>query len=239
MAIQMEPRHVLHSSRVRMSQLCHLALLVALVGCTNVPKSQQCLTCPGESLKSRGLDSRMWIQKRFAAPFLLKGWVASAGCAGIIGDPVEAFLKLYLQNETSMLAILSPSNMASSGAVRIRSGEQAINFVQFFTRRDTFFLFDWPDALDLTVTKTNAAGLQYGAVPPELYRRLRCEPAVVSEDSGGYVVRRYVVQCKTGKQGYPVSKLVEHVGRKGQYYLISSETVAEIGDEYIMIPGFM
>lgn len=183
----------------------------------------------------------VFLMNVYPLPFITSDWTTFSGVEGaVIGYPIEAYLKCYIRGRGITIRVTCPSDFSGLGAVYIKSENEALSFVQFFNRGDTFFMFNEPRAIELSLAPIEAEEIpsRPGSLSRILYNKLGIELPSVYRESDGFICRRYVVEAKMTEKGYPLQKRVERVTVDGDYQLLSSQMIATIPGDAIHIPRF-
>ena len=230
--------------------------LLALASCTAAPHKDVQQT--NERPKALDKAPDIYLAERLELPFLADGWAAFTGWEGQPQVPLEAISRFYIRRGEQTLRIDQPSDFAKHGAVRIKSVNDALAFLQLFTGEETFFLFPevnaidivrWSEEMDKDQPESEAEELaEYGISPaeahvaclsPEAYDRLKLAPPVVHEEPNRFVCRRFIVRCARVGDVYELAEQREAVSKDGAYGLLSSTLVGTIPVDEIVIPeGF-
>jgi hypothetical protein len=149
--------------------------------------------------------------------FNTKGYAFYKGGRGILGTPIEAYLRLIAVKGSEKIEIPRVSDLKAR--VIIESPAQALQFVRLFTSLKTHYLFpeipyvepseaeDLPDA---------------GEYTKEYAERIRLKPATSKPEGNGFIVERNLLDS-TGK----LFRATERVGTDGGYALLKTTTIDE------------
>jgi hypothetical protein len=149
--------------------------------------------------------------------FDTRGYTFWKGVRGVIGTPVEASLKLVAVKGDEKVEIKTVADLKDR--VVIASPEQALGFVRLFTSLDTHYLFDDVGYIEPRLARN---GPGPGECTAEYEARMNVRPISVRQDDDAFVVERHVLE-RTGR----LVRVVERVGRNGEYSLERATTIDE------------
>jgi hypothetical protein len=165
------------------------------------------------------MSEQIWFleDKAIRVSFDTKGYAFYKGGRGILGTPVEAYLRLIAVKGGEKMEIPSVSDL--KGRVVIRSPEEALEFVRLFTSIETHYLFPDIQYIEPTLVN-NAPGL--GEYTEEYKQRMNLEPPRYRQEGDVYVIERNLVD-RDGK----FFRATERVGRDGDYSLLKALIIDE------------
>ena len=160
--------------------------------------------------------------------FQVKGKLI-VGTTGAIGDPIEAFEKLYFDSGGRYETITRLSQL--KGKVKIASPEAALDFVRLRTSRRTWYLVvDYPKErawAEVYVTGANDNSGYFGACPPAIFARLGLKKTSVQALPDGFLVRRNIIH--DNNRGDSITNLFaieEKVFSDGGYAVLKARRVS-------------
>lgn len=148
------------------------------------------------------------------------------GCEGLLGFPVEAFLRLVVVHGREVRLLNTTTSLV--GYVAITNEAQALEFVRLFSERSTHYLFDDSEYIELSRVNTN------GAVVFDVARAKAAGVPVddlsphVTRLGNGFTVCRYVAS----REGPPaifdhsIFRLTESVANNGAYRIVEKHLAA-------------
>ncbi len=158
----------------------------------------------------------------------------------VVGDPISAYLHLFLVSENQGLQVHSLSELR--GKVTIRTKEDALAFVRLASSATTYRFFGGPFRLEILPREQFNVNVTYG--DGEAYELLRKLPngyygiastaelvalglksATVRKSANGFVIERPVVVFSSGPDGKSqVIDVTEWVGHDGTYREMGAST---------------
>jgi len=216
-----------------------LALLVGAVAVLLAPSGGDCSRrSAAPATPSKGVAVPPSMHEPFiGVPFLLPGERLGIGY-GLLGDPISAFEKLYLENKHGLTLVTGPAELV--GHVRIDSPDKALRYVRLFTSPTTVKSFQLPvwlevvpaSVVDLEFLYGRKRTLEevrrwleirrekreYGVVTDREWRALRLSAPSVKRVGANFVVTRGLVQI-TERSAWGtgiVQQVEETVSRDGR-----------------------
>jgi hypothetical protein len=172
--------------------------------------------------------------REILVPFDIGDYRLIPGCAGDLGEPVEAFLLLYAVAAASTTHIAGPTDL--SGITRaVRSSEEALAFVRLFTSPRSHFLFDKQQTiLDLVVAGPDAR--QAGEVSREVAQRLWLPALRCVEASGAFEIERCLVRAQDAMTARTVLLRTERVSADGDYRWVGERVLGLLSPDEVAMP---
>lgn len=127
------------------------------------------------------------------------------GGRGILGTPLEAFLRLIGVQGDRKIEIEKIDDL--KGKVSITTPDEALEFVRLFSSFDTHYLFK---------------EMQYVEPTPTDYQTHQLKPPQVAPQGNGFLIERNLVD-KAGR----LLRSKEYTGKDGTYSLLSSDVIDE------------
>ena len=165
------------------------------------------------------MAEQIWFlkDKPVRVSFDTKGYAFYKGGRGILGTPIEAYLRLIAVKGDEKIEILRVSDLKTR--VVINSPQDALEFVRLFTSSKTHSLF--PEVLNIEPSEAeDLPGA--GEYTKEYAERIGLEPATSTPEGNGFIVERNLLDS-TGK----LFRATESVGRDGDYALLRRMTIDE------------
>lgn len=154
------------------------------------------------------------------------------GCRGVLGDPVEAFMRLVAVQGESKYMLNTRTGLVDF--VTIKNGQQALDFVRLFSRKETHYLFDDADFLELPAYKTGSA-FWYNNESAKRARDagvpIDNPPVHVNQTNGAYRITRYAMDWHRN-----ILRVVETIGTNGAYRISNRKIVAR--DIWALMPMY-
>ena len=154
------------------------------------------------------------------------------GCRRICGLPSEAFMRLVAVRGTTKYMLNTRTSLV--GFVQIDTGQKALDFVRLFSKRETHYLFDDADFLELP---PSGAGSPFWHDIDSANRARRAgipidnPPVEVTESNGTYRITRYGMDWDRH-----VLKVTEIVGTNGTYAIADRQILAH--DIWALMPAY-
>jgi len=144
------------------------------------------------------------------------------GCQGELGRPPEAFMRLVAVRGESKYLLNTRTGLV--GFVAITNKQQALDFVRLFSRKETHYLFDDADFLELPKYTKGSSFWNHA----ESARRARnsgipidAQTVDVAETNGAYRITRYAMDWNLN-----ILKVVETVAANGVYTIVDRQVMA-------------
>ena len=165
------------------------------------------------------MSEQIWFleDKPVRVSFDTKGYAFYQGGRGILGTPIEAYLRLIAVKGGEKIEIPSVSDLKAR--VIIESPTQALEFVRLFTSPETHYLFPEIPYIEASEAEDLPGAGEY---TKEYAERVKLEPATSKPEGNGFIVERNLADS-TGK----LFRATESVGRDGDYALLRSMTIDE------------
>jgi hypothetical protein len=165
------------------------------------------------------MSEQIWFleDKAIRVSFDTKGYAFYKGGRGILGTPVEAYLRLIAVKGGEKMEIPSVSDL--KGRVVIRSPEEALEFVRLFTSIETHYLFPDIPYVEPAVAEHVPC---LGEYTEEYKERMNLEPARSRREGNDFVIERNLVD-----RGGKLFRVTERVGRDGNYSFMKTVLIDE------------
>jgi hypothetical protein len=163
------------------------------------------------------MPEEFWILEKepIRVSFDTKGYSFYKGGKGLLGSPVESYLRLIAVKKKDNVEISSVSDLIYR--VVIKSPQEALEFVRLFTSIETHYLFPKIHYIE-PVIAVDTQGL--GEYSGEYRERMNLEKAKTSQEKDYFVIERNLLD-RAGK----LFRAIEHVGRDGAYSLIKKTII--------------
>lgn len=172
--------------------------------------------------------------REILVPFDIGDYRLIPGCAGDLGEPVEAFLMLYAVTAASTTHIAGPTDLSAITRA-VRSEEEALAFVRLFTSPRSHFLFDKQQAiLDLVVAGSDTR--RPGEVSGEVARRLSLPAVRCVQAAGAFEIERCLVRAQNAVTARTVLLRSERVFTDGGYVLASERVLGSLSPDEVAMP---
>jgi hypothetical protein len=172
--------------------------------------------------------------REILVPFDIDDHRLIPGCAGELGEPLEAFLVLYAVAATGTTQIATPADLSRITRA-VRTEAQALAFVRLFTSPPTHFLFDKQQAvLDLVVASTSPH--KVGEVSLDVARRLGLPDVQTAAAAGAFTIERCLVRARAPADARCVVLRSERVFPDGRYELSSERVLGSLSPEEVAMP---
>lgn len=154
------------------------------------------------------------------------------GCRGVMGLPAEAFMRLVAVRGPTKYMLNTRTSLV--GFVQIDTEQKALGFVRLFSKRETHYLFDDADFIELppyvagspfwhNIDSANRARL--AGIP------IDNPPVEVTKSNGTYRITRYGMDWDRR-----VLKVTEIVGTNGTYAIADRQILAH--DIWALMPVY-
>ena len=184
-------------------------------------------------------DVTLMPDQEVAIGLPLSGYRLIPGYQGMLGLPVEAYLRLYAVNDQGDRRLIADPGDVSPLVERIGSEEDAWRFLRLFTAPATHYLFQkQTSTVDLDAPAPGQpAGI--GSISPEVARRIGYQPPEMRLENREYLATRMLVRASAGAGGgATVLRRREAVGVDGSYRLIADEEVAQLDRGEVVLPMY-
>jgi hypothetical protein len=163
------------------------------------------------------MADEIWIleSEPIQVSFDTKGYMFYKGGRGILGSPIESYLRLVAVKGEDKIEILIVSDLKER--VVIKSPDEALEFVRLFTSIETHFLFKDIHSIEPRVAD-DAPGI--GEYTEEYERRMGLEPVRSSVEGDSFVIERNLVDNER-----KLFRAIERVGQDGAYSLETTRTI--------------
>ena len=169
-------------------------------------------------------------------PFDTGAYRLIPGCAGELGEPIEAFLQLYAVSTNRTTQIATPNDLAAITEA-VRSEDEALAFVRLFTSPQTHYLFEKQRVLiDVVVSDDDAAG--FGVVRRAVAQRLAIPAVHVMRGVTGFDIQRCLVSADSHTESYPVLLRSERVSTNGNYEWVEDRPLATLAADDVTLPVY-
>ena len=165
------------------------------------------------------MEQDIWILEGAQVPvtFDTKGYVLYKGCTGVVGLPMEAYLRLVLVKGEAKIELANASKL--KGRVIIKNSEEALEFARLITSIDTHYLF--PDIDYIEPQEGNNAEI-IGTYSKEYGKRLGLRPTNASSEGAVYRIERNLVD-----KSQRLYRTTESVGKDGAYSITKLDLIDE------------
>ncbi len=166
------------------------------------------------------MTEEIWIleDEPIHVSFNTNGYSFYKGGRGLLGRPVEAYLRLIAVKGMGKIEISNFSDL--KGRVAIKSPYDALEFVRLFTSIETHYLFPEIHYIEPAVAVDTPGPGEY---TEEYGVLMNLEKATARRENDYFVIERNLLD-KTGK----LFRVIEHVGRDGAYSLIKKTIIVEV-----------
>jgi hypothetical protein len=172
--------------------------------------------------------------REILVPFDIGEYRLLPGCAGDLGEPLEAFLVLYAVSAAATTHIAGPTDLSRITRA-VRSEAEALAFVRLFTSPRTHFLFDKRLAtLDLVIASADPPGP--GVVSVDVAQRLSLPATRCVAAAGVFEIERCLVRAQSAVAARSVLLRNEHVFPDGRYALMSERVLGSLTPDEVAMP---
>jgi len=156
----------------------------------------------------------LWVleDKPIPVSFKTQGYSFYKGGSGVLGSPMEAYLRLVAVKGNQKSEIQKPSDLA--GKVVIDSPGQALEFVRLFTSPATEYLFPRIKLVEPFLAPNDGGGVEY---TDEYRLRVNIKGPTARQEDEFFVIERPLLDGSG-----TLFQAVERVGRDGAYSLIQT-----------------
>ncbi len=161
------------------------------------------------------------------------------GCSGELGEPTEAFLKLYAVRDGMVRKEIS-SIEDMQGIIReIKMEQEAIDLLYLFKCPETNYLFEKGFHNSVALLKrSDGERERFGTLSVKRFGDLGLKDTVVRKGSDGFIVEINLVKTESSSDKREIVRSVETVSRKGKHKVIQQETVAFAEPDEIFMPSY-
>ena len=163
------------------------------------------------------MADEIWLleDEPITVSFDTKGYAFYKGARGLLGTPVERFLRLVAVKGPEKVELPRVADLR--GRVGLASPDQALEFVRLFTSPETHYLFPESQVIEPRAARGDPGPGEY---PEEYGERLQLEPARARAEGETFVVERNLVD-----RAGTLLRATERVGQDGAYALERTTTI--------------
>jgi hypothetical protein len=177
----------------------------------------------------------LFEKRAIDVPFDIGPYRLIPGCAGELGEPIEAFLELYAVSASHTRRIATPNDLAAITEA-VHSEDEALAFVRLFTSPQTHYLFEKRRVLIDVVVADEAAG--FGVVRRVVAQRLGLPAGHVTRSVTGFDIQRCLVGGDSLTGSHPVLLRSERVSTAGDYDWIDDRPLATLTSDEVTLPVY-